>query len=102
MRAVEPVRRALPPSRFADRQFINSDLFARYQTGPVRAIDEWTLMNNLDALGIKESTMRTHYETFIVCDPQCNEADRGQTEQDFAEMAGAGLNWVRGSQSDLP
>ena len=51
-------------------------------------------MNNLDAAGIKESTMRTHYETFIVR-ARLDARLTVQTEQDFAEMAGAGLNWIR-------
>ncbi|KAK4047108.1 hypothetical protein OIO90_006310 [Microbotryomycetes sp. JL221] len=43
-------------------------------------IDEWTLC---EALGSNLSTVLTnHYETFI-------------TEKDFAEIAAAGLNWVR-------
>lgn len=44
------------------------------------AIDEWTLTAALGAkgAGVLEKTMREHYETFI-------------TEQDFAEIAGAGL-----------
>lgn len=51
----------------------------------VGAIDEWTLSTmmrtNLGDAGF-EAAMREHYETFI-------------TEQDFAEMAGAGLNYIR-------
>ncbi|KAM0745809.1 glycoside hydrolase [Meredithblackwellia eburnea MCA 4105] len=44
------------------------------------AIDEWTLSV---ALGANlTNAMTEHYETFI-------------TEKDFAEIAGAGLNWVR-------
>ncbi|KAM0748715.1 glycoside hydrolase [Meredithblackwellia eburnea MCA 4105] len=44
------------------------------------AIDEWTLSQ---ALGTNlTARMTEHYETFI-------------TEKDFAEIAGAGLNWVR-------
>ncbi|KDE06629.1 hypothetical protein MVLG_03124 [Microbotryum lychnidis-dioicae p1A1 Lamole] len=50
------------------------------RTATNRAIDEWTLS---EALGTSlTSVMTNHYETFI-------------TEQDFAEIASAGLNWVR-------
>ncbi|GAA5890080.1 hypothetical protein JCM5296_004763 [Sporobolomyces johnsonii] len=44
------------------------------------AIDEWTLSEQLGSN--LTAAMTEHYETFI-------------TEQDFAQIAGAGLNWVR-------
>lgn len=45
-----------------------------------QVIDEWDLALRLgDNL---TAAMTEHYETFI-------------TEQDFAEIAGAGLNWIR-------
>ncbi|GAA6002074.1 glycoside hydrolase family 5 protein [Rhodotorula paludigena] len=44
------------------------------------AIDEWTLCQQLGS--DLEAKMTEHYETFI-------------TEKDFAEIAAAGLNWVR-------
>lgn len=46
----------------------------------VTVVDEWTLS---EALGNQlQSTIEGHYQTFI-------------TERDFAQMAGAGLTWVR-------
>ncbi|GAA5938971.1 hypothetical protein JCM3775_002637, partial [Rhodotorula graminis] len=45
-----------------------------------KAIDEWTLSQQLGSN--LSNAMREHYDTFI-------------TEKDFAEIAGAGLNWVR-------
>ncbi|BGP44003.1 hypothetical protein JCM10450v2_008219 [Rhodotorula kratochvilovae] len=45
-----------------------------------KAIDEWTLCEQLGT--DLEAKMTAHYDTFI-------------TEKDFAEIAGAGLNWVR-------
>ncbi|KAI5480349.1 glycoside hydrolase family 61 protein [Pseudohyphozyma bogoriensis] len=65
--------------------FITPALWEPYNQGPTvnfnaTVIDEWTLS---EALGSNLSTvMEDHYNTFI-------------TEQDFAEIAGAGLNWVR-------
>ncbi|KAK4049288.1 hypothetical protein OIV83_004225 [Microbotryomycetes sp. JL201] len=53
-------------------------------------IDEWTLC---EALGSNLTTVLTnHYETFIAS-AACH--GKGFTEKDFAEIAGAGLNWVR-------
>ncbi|PFH50698.1 glycoside hydrolase family 5 protein [Amanita thiersii Skay4041] len=46
------------------------------------AVDEWTLSQNLAAQGKLEEVLENHYKTFI-------------TEQDFAEIAGAGLNFIR-------
>ncbi|OCH91075.1 glycoside hydrolase [Obba rivulosa] len=46
------------------------------------AVDEWTLSTALAANGSLESTLENHYATFI-------------TEQDIAQIAGAGLNWIR-------
>lgn len=62
------------------------------------AIDEWTLCENLGAN--MAETITNHYDTFIVRSP---ESERSlpeltlapQTEEDFAMIAGAGLNWVR-------
>ncbi|KAA1087539.1 hypothetical protein PGT21_033305 [Puccinia graminis f. sp. tritici] len=60
--------------------FIVPSLFEPYANSANPAIDEWTLCQ---ALGTKAaSTIENHYKTFI-------------TEQDFAEIASAGLNWVR-------
>ncbi|KAG8722336.1 hypothetical protein FRC08_003779 [Ceratobasidium sp. 394] len=70
--------------------FISPALYEPYQpsnpkfTG-VRAVDEWTLCQaiaaNKSSGGVAE-VIENHYATFI-------------TEEDFAEIAGAGLNWVR-------
>ncbi|GAA5863868.1 hypothetical protein JCM8547_006089 [Rhodosporidiobolus lusitaniae] len=46
------------------------------------AIDEWTLSEQLTAQNNLTNAITEHYETFI-------------TEKDFAQIAGAGLNWVR-------
>lgn len=60
--------------------FISPALYEPYVNGTPQAIDEYTLCQ---ALGNNVSTyMENHYKTFI-------------TEQDFAEIAAAGLNWVR-------
>lgn len=48
--------------------------------GSYKAIDEWTLSEQLGTN--LSAAMREHYDTFI-------------TEEDFAQIAGAGLNWVR-------
>ncbi|GAA6019690.1 hypothetical protein JCM10207_009229 [Rhodosporidiobolus poonsookiae] len=46
------------------------------------AVDEWNLALQLTAQNNLSSAMIEHYETWI-------------TEKDFAQIAGAGLNWVR-------
>jgi glucan 1,3-beta-glucosidase len=52
----------------------------RASTGKDDIVDEWTLSA---AMGTNlEKAMTEHYDTFI-------------TEQDFMEIAAAGLNWVR-------
>jgi aryl-phospho-beta-D-glucosidase BglC (GH1 family) len=61
--------------------FIAPALYQKYPT----AIDEWTLSEAMAAdtsPGGGLTQLETHYQTFI-------------TEQDFAEIAGAGLNFVR-------
>ncbi|QRV72249.1 Cellulase (glycosyl hydrolase family 5 protein) [Ceratobasidium sp. AG-Ba] len=70
--------------------FISPALFEPYQpTNPsftgIRAVDEWTLCQAIAAnksSGGVAQVIENHYATFI-------------TEQDFADIAGAGLNWVR-------
>ncbi|KAH9856792.1 glycoside hydrolase [Lenzites betulinus] len=54
---------------------------ALYEANP-GSVDEWTLSTLLAQKGQLESAMEDHYNTFI-------------TEQDIAEIAGAGLNWIR-------
>ncbi|EMD32912.1 glycoside hydrolase family 5 protein [Gelatoporia subvermispora B] len=46
------------------------------------AVDEWTLSTALIANNSLQQTLENHYATFI-------------TEQDIAQIAGAGLNWIR-------
>ncbi|KAJ6533670.1 glycoside hydrolase superfamily [Mycena capillaripes] len=58
--------------------FISPALFQAYPSAP----DEWTLASLMRADGTLQVTMEKHYDEFI-------------TEQDIAEIAGAGLNWVR-------
>ncbi|KIM22994.1 glycoside hydrolase family 5 protein, partial [Serendipita vermifera MAFF 305830] len=52
-----------------------------YDNGSFRIIDEWKLVEQMKADG-SIGELETHYDTFI-------------TEEDFAQIAGAGLNWVR-------
>ncbi|GBE80896.1 Probable glucan 1,3-beta-glucosidase [Sparassis crispa] len=54
---------------------------ALFQANP-GAVDEWTLSTALAGNGTLQQTLEQHYDTFI-------------TEQDIAEIAGAGLNWIR-------
>ncbi|KAJ7773286.1 glycoside hydrolase family 5 protein [Mycena metata] len=63
---------------FVLEPFITPALFQAYPSAP----DEWTLAALMRADGTLQKTMETHYDTFI-------------TEQDIAQIAGAGLNWVR-------
>ncbi|KAF7321125.1 Glycoside hydrolase family 5 protein [Mycena chlorophos] len=63
---------------FVLEPFIVPSLFQKYPS----AVDEWTLTTLMAADGSLESTLEDHYNTFI-------------TEEDFAQIAGAGLNWIR-------
>lgn len=61
--------------------FITPQYFEKYKG----TVDEWTLSIAIDKdpnSGGLQSVLENHYNTFI-------------TEQDFAEIAGAGLSWVR-------
>ncbi|GAA95845.1 glycoside hydrolase family 5 protein [Mixia osmundae IAM 14324] len=60
--------------------FITPSLYEPYETSATPAIDEYTLCQNLGTS--MQSTLTNHYDTFI-------------TEEDFAQIAAAGLNWVR-------
>ncbi|KAJ3561701.1 hypothetical protein NP233_g10033 [Leucocoprinus birnbaumii] len=64
--------------------FIAPALYEKYHSSSPVAIDEWTLSQNMraDTSGGGIGQLETHYKTFI-------------TEQNFAEIAGAGLNYVR-------
>lgn len=61
-----------------------AELYERYTDSTPQAVDEWTLSQAMDAVGPneKQTQMEAHYSTFI-------------TEEDFANIAAAGLNWVR-------
>ncbi|KAJ7235008.1 glycoside hydrolase superfamily [Mycena haematopus] len=63
---------------FVLEPFITPALFQAYPSAP----DEWTLTTLMRQDGTLEAKMEAHYDTFV-------------TEQDFAQIAGAGLNWVR-------
>ncbi|GAA5970274.1 hypothetical protein JCM11641_001644 [Rhodosporidiobolus odoratus] len=60
----------------------NSESNSPNETSQNNAIDEWTLSEALTAQNNLSSALVEHYETFI-------------TEKDFAQIASAGLNWVR-------
>ncbi|CAE7089107.1 unnamed protein product [Rhizoctonia solani] len=65
--------------------FTSPSLFERYMNESTPAIDEWTLSQHIIAdpnSGGLQKVLEEHYSTFI-------------TEEDFAQIAGAGLNWVR-------
>ncbi|KAG8737386.1 hypothetical protein FRC10_008264 [Ceratobasidium sp. 414] len=65
--------------------FITPALYEPYMNASTPAVDEWTLCTNLAAdksSGGIAQVLENHYNTFI-------------TEEDFAQIAGAGLNWVR-------
>lgn len=66
---------------FVLEPFITPSLFQQYQPA---AVDEWTISTAMaaDTANGGLSQLENHYKTFI-------------TEKDFAEIAGAGLNWVR-------
>ncbi|KAJ6452459.1 glycoside hydrolase family 5 protein [Mycena sanguinolenta] len=63
---------------FVLEPFIAPALFQQYPA----ASDEWSLSELMIADGTQLAKMTEHYDTFI-------------TEQDIAQIAGAGLNWVR-------
>ncbi len=63
---------------FVPEPFIVPELF---ETNP-GAVDEWTLSTILAGKGQLQEVLENHYYTFI-------------TEEDIAQIAGAGLNWIR-------
>ena len=70
---------------FVLEPFIVPALFERAQAAAppgVRIVDEWTLSAALLRAGQLLQVLEEHYDTFI-------------TEEDVAEIAGAGLNWIR-------
>lgn len=62
--------------------FIVPGLYEECEHVEEPCVDEYTLSNYYRNQNKLEETMESHYSTFI-------------TEKDFAEIAGAGLNWVR-------
>jgi glucan 1,3-beta-glucosidase len=65
--------------------WLNLELFitpALYEPFNLQAVDEWTLSTLLQAQNGNLDVIANHYATFI-------------TEEDFAQIAAAGLNWVR-------
>jgi glucan 1,3-beta-glucosidase len=78
-------------------QFISPALYQKYPG----AVDEWTLSQAMaqDTASGGLNQLEDHYKTFIVCpiwsQLLCNAYGKTQTEQDFAQIAGAGLNYVR-------
>ncbi|CAE6377290.1 unnamed protein product [Rhizoctonia solani] len=65
--------------------FISPAMYEPYMNATVPAIDEWTLCENLASdrsSGGVAKAIEDHYKTFI-------------TEEDFAQIAAAGLNWIR-------
>ncbi|KZV99347.1 glycoside hydrolase [Exidia glandulosa HHB12029] len=64
--------------------FIAPALYDKYKAGGTLDSDEWTLVQAMaaDEAGGGIQQLVDHYETFI-------------TEKDFADIAGAGLNWIR-------
>ncbi|KAJ7752654.1 glycoside hydrolase family 5 protein [Mycena metata] len=63
---------------FVLEPFITPALFQAYPG----AVDEWSLSTLMRADNTLQTTMEAHYDGFI-------------TEQDIAQIAGAGLNWIR-------
>ena len=65
---------------FVLEPFISPSLYQKYPG----AVDEWTLSTLMaaDTASGGLNQLEDHYNTFV-------------TEQDIAEIAGAGLNWIR-------
>ncbi|KAJ3520446.1 hypothetical protein NMY22_g12754 [Coprinellus aureogranulatus] len=82
---------------FVLEPFITPALYQRYDG----ALDEWTLstMMAADTANGGLNQLEEHYNTFIASEALSSRStftDFGaQTEKDIAEIAGAGLNWVR-------
>jgi aryl-phospho-beta-D-glucosidase BglC (GH1 family) len=80
--------------------FITPAIYQKYPN----AIDEWTLHTLMaaDPASGGLNQLDGHYNTFIVRSTifhsftrSLSRFSRLQTEEDFAQIAGAGLNWVR-------
>jgi glucan 1,3-beta-glucosidase len=81
---------------FVLEPFISPALFQKYPG----AVDEWSLSTLMaaDTASGGLDQLEDHYNTFVVSGPAfyyCLCLILGQTEQDIAQMAGAGLNWIR-------
>ena len=77
-------------------------LYEPYVNGSLSAVDEWTLSENMrsDTANGGIQQLVNHYETFIVSTDALAiialySRTAFKTEEDFAQIAGAGLNWVR-------
>ncbi|KAI0797622.1 glycoside hydrolase superfamily [Abortiporus biennis] len=81
---VTPIRGVNLGGWLVTEPFITPALYEQYQNSTPQAIDEWTLSQNMaaDTANGGLQQLENHYKTFI-------------TEQDFARIAGAGLNFVR-------
>ncbi|KAG9037366.1 hypothetical protein FS837_001448 [Tulasnella sp. UAMH 9824] len=80
----DPMRGVNLGGWFVPEPFIVPALFEPYLNATPPAQDEWTLSLAMaaDTANGGLDQLEKHYDTFI-------------TEQDFAEIAGAGLNWIR-------
>ncbi|KAH9858079.1 glycoside hydrolase superfamily [Lenzites betulinus] len=79
---VDPIRGVNIGGWLVTEPFIVPALYEKYINASSPAVDEWTLSELLTADNTLAATLENHYKTFI-------------TEQDFAEIAAAGLNFVR-------
>ncbi|KAI0362338.1 glycoside hydrolase [Trametes cingulata] len=78
---VDPIRGVNLGGWLVTEPFIVPALYEKYINTSEPVVDEWTLTQRLTADGAIDE-LENHYKTFI-------------TEQDFAEIAAAGLNFVR-------
>ncbi|KAI0664584.1 glycoside hydrolase [Cubamyces menziesii] len=78
---VDPIRGVNVGGWLVTEPFIVPALYEKYVNTSDPAVDEWTLTQKLQADGALDE-LENHYKTFI-------------TEQDFADIAAAGLNFVR-------
>jgi glucan 1,3-beta-glucosidase len=70
-----------------------------YGNGSFEITDEWKLVTQMRADG-SIGDLENHYDTFIVSSFtkftfSFSSSHHSQTEQDFAQIVGAGLNWIR-------
>ncbi|KAI0825018.1 glycoside hydrolase [Trametes gibbosa] len=79
---VDPIRGVNLGGWLVTEPFIVPALYEKYANASAPPVDEWTLSEHLTADNALAEELENHYKTFI-------------TEQDFAEIAAAGLNFVR-------